>query len=69
MSSSGSCSHCNVPPEVADRPCKPFSKDEKDCVNRAETEYCYETLGDTTFGCETRVDGKFSYKYWIEWEL
>ena len=53
----GDCSHCYLHPDVHDGPCKVFSKDERYCVNMAETRYCSETAGTYSGKCSKRTLG------------
>ena len=62
LSISGDCSHCYLHPDVHDGPCNVFSKDERYCVNMAETRYCSETKGTYSGKCPKRTLGEcFDY--------
>ena len=54
----GDCSHCYLHPDVHDGPCNVFSKDERYCVNMAETRYCSETKGTYSGKCPKLTQGK-----------
>ena len=56
----GDCSHCYLHPDVHDGPCNVFSKDERYCVNMAETRYCSETKGTYSGKCPKRTLGECS---------
>ena len=46
-----------MPPGDAAESCQVFSKDDRYCVNKAETRYCSEIVGKTSYNCETRGSG------------
>ena len=59
MSIAANCSHCDAPSDVTDGVCKVFSKDDKYCVNNAETSYCSDAEEAWGGNCESRIEGEF----------
>ena len=60
------CSHCDAPSEDTDGVCKALSKDDKYCVNKAETSYCSDpkdVWASESSKCESRIEGKFKKNF------